>query len=337
MIKKIIGQNLLIVSLLMLTSAFVALYYNIKYGEEDFLSLLITSLLTMTAGFALFFIGRKSHKKLHFDDNFIIVTLTWVILSAFGMLPYLINGTFTNVADAFFETMSGFTTTGATVMTDIDSQPHGILLWRSITQWLGGLGVIVLTMAFFSQSNKAHETQLFSAESPGFQIEKLGSRIRNTAQKLWVIYIVLTLLCFTAYFLGPMNFFDAVCHSMTTVATGGFSTHQASIAYWNSTYIEYICVLFMFMCGMNLALYYFLIVGRFKAFWRNEEMRWYIGIIFVMTGLFMLLFNSLEYISTLSSTQLAAFPNGFENTFRAALFNVVSIMTSSGFQAECFD
>ena len=192
-------------------------------------------------------------------------------------------------------------------------------------------------MAFFSQKNKAHETQLFSAESPGIEVDKLGSRIRNTAQKLWVIYIVLTVLCFVAYYLGPMNLFDAVCHSMTTVATGGFSTHQASIGYWASPYIEYMCTLFMAMCGLTLALYYFLIVGRFKAFSKNEEMRWYFGIMFVGVAVFMLMFYSLEYTTVLTAEQLSSFPMGFEETFRTSLFNVVSVMTSSGYQAGCYD
>jgi trk system potassium uptake protein TrkH len=321
----------------MLASAFVALYYNINYGEKDFIPLLVPSLATFLLGFILFLLGRRSTKKIRKEDNFLIVTLTWLVLTVFGMIPYLMGGTFDNVSDAFFETMSGFTTTGSTVMTNIDSQPHGILLWRSVTQWLGGLGVIVLTMAFFSQKNKAHETQLFSAESPGLEVDKLGSRIRNTAQKLWVIYIVLTVLCFVAYYLGPMNLFDAVCHSMTTVATGGFSTHQASIGYWNSPYIEYMCTLFMAMCGLTLALYYFLIVGRFKAFRQNEEMRWYFGIIFIGVAVFMLLFYSLEYTTVLTADQLSSFPMGFEETFRASLFNVVAIMTSSGYQASCFD
>lgn len=335
--KKIIGQNLVMVSMLMLASAFVALYYNINYGEKDFIPLLVPSLATFFIGAILFLLGRKTIKKMRKEDNFLAVTLTWLILTVLGMIPYLMCGTFDNVSDAFFETMSGFTTTGATVMNNIDSQPHGILLWRSITQWLGGLGVIVLTMAFFSQKNKAHETQLFSAESPGIEVDKLGSRIRNTAQKLWVIYIVLTVLCFVAYYLGPMNLFDAVCHSMTTVATGGFSTHQASIGYWASPYIEYMCTLFMAMCGLTLALYYFLIVGRFKAFRQNEEMRWYFGIIFIGVAVFMLLFYSLEYTTVLTAEQLSSFPMGFEETFRTSLFNVVAIMTSSGYQASCFD
>ncbi|MBO7570946.1 MAG: TrkH family potassium uptake protein [Bacteroidales bacterium] len=335
--KKIIGQNLVMVSLLMLASAFVALYYNVNYGETDFVPLLVPSLATFALGFILFLLGRKSTQKLRKEDNFFIVTLTWVILTVFGMVPYLMCGTFDKVSDAFFETMSGFTTTGATVMNNIDSQPHGILLWRSVTQWLGGLGVIVLTMAFFSQKNKAHETQLFSAESPGIEVDKLGSRIRNTAQKLWVIYIILTVLCFVAYYLGPMNLFDAVCHSMTTVATGGFSTHQASIGYWASPYIEYMCTLFMAMCGLTLALYYFLIVGRFKAFSKNEEMRWYFGIMFAGVAVFMLMFYSLEYTTVLTAEQLSSFPMGFEETFRTSLFNVVSVMTSSGYQAGCYD
>ena len=335
--KKVIGQNLIMVSLLMLASSFVALYYNIKYEETDFLALLIPSLVTLAIGFFIFFFGRKESKKMRSEDNFIVVTSTWFILTVLGMLPYLFNGTFNKISDAFFETMSGFSTTGATVMTDIDSQPHGILLWRSVTQWLGGVGVIVLTMAFFSQKNKAHETQLFSAESPGIEVDKLGSRIRSTAQKLWVIYIVLTILCFVAYYLGPMNLFDAVCHSMTTVATGGFSTHQSSIGYWNSPYIEYVCTLFMFMCGLTLSLYYFLIIGRFKAFRQNEELRWYVGIIAISVAIFMLLFYSLEYTTVLTTEQQSSFPMGFEETFRTSTFNVVAIITSSGFQATCYD
>jgi len=329
--KKVIGQNLIMVSLLMLASSFVALYYNIKYEETDFLALLIPSLMTLSVGFFIFFFGRKGSKKMRSEDNFIVVTATWLILTVLGMLPYLFNGSFEKISDAFFETMSGFSTTGATVMTDIDSQPHGILLWRSVTQWLGGLGVIVLTMAFFSQKNKAHETQLFSAESPGIEVDKLGSRIRSTAQKLWVIYIVLTVLCFVAYYLGPMNFFDAVCHSMTTVATGGFSTHQSSIGYWASPYIEYVCTLFMFMCGLTLSLYYFLIIGRFKAFRQNEELRWYVGIIVFSVAIFIFLFYSLEYTTVLTAEQQSSFPMGFEETFRTSLFNVVAIMTSSGY------
>lgn len=327
----------MMVSVLMLISAAVALYYNIKYGESDFWALLGSSFVVFATGFLLFLFGRKSQQKLRKEDNFFIVTFTWLILSVLGILPYLLSGSINNFADAFFESMSGFTTTGATIFTNIDSQPHGILLWRSITQWLGGLGVIVLTMAFFSQKNKAYETQLFSAESPGFEVDKLGSRIKSTAQKLWVIYIVFTILCFVAYYLGPMNLFDAVCHSMTTVATGGFSTHQASIAFWNSTYIEYICILFMFLCGLTLSLYYFIIVGRFKSFWKNEEMRWYVAIVFGMTALFMFMFYSLEYTSVLSAEQMTHFPSGFEQTFRASLFNVVAIMTSSGFQSGCYD
>ena len=161
--------------------------------------------------------------------------------------------------------------------------------------------------------------------------------VRFAEPKLWVIYIVLTILCFVSYYLGPMNLFDAVCHSMTTVATGGFSTHQASIGYWASPYIEYICTLFMAMCGLTLALYYFLIVGRFKAFRQNEEMRWYFGIIFFGVAVFMIMFYSLEYTTVLTADQLSSFPMGFEETFRASLFNVVAIMTSSGYQASCFD
>lgn len=327
----------MMVSVLMFFSAFVALYYNIRCGESDFLSLLIPSILTLLVGFVLYMFGRNSSAKLRKEDNYVMVTLTWLTLTILGMLPYIINGTTDNITDAFFETISGFTTTGATVLTDIDFQPHGILLWRSITQWLGGLGVIVLTMAFFSQSNKTYETQLFSAETTGLEVDKLGSRIRSTAQKIWVVYIVLTVLCFVAYRLGPMSTFDAFCHAMTTAATGGFSTHQASMAYWDSPYLEYMCCLFMFLCALNFSLYYFLIVGRWKSFWRNEEMKWYVMIIVGGVLVFMGLFALKYFFGTYTDEQIAAYPNDIESTFRTALFHTLAMVSSTGFQASNFN
>ena len=237
--SKLFGVLLLIETAALLLTAAVAWHYHSVAGETDVNSFLLTAGLTASTGLLLYNIGRNSHESLKIKDSFLVVALAWVLFSVFGMLPFLLYGSVDNVTDAFFETMSGFSTTGATILNNIDQQPHGILFWRALMQWLGGLGIVVFTLAFIPTVAKgSKKMSLFAAEAPGLSVEKLAPTMQATSRALWIIYIVLTLLCALFYRLGNMNRFDAICHAFATIATGGFSTHQASIGYFNSSYIN---------------------------------------------------------------------------------------------------
>ena len=280
--SKLFGVLLLIETAALLLTAAVAWYYQRTSGDTDMRCFLQTAALTGSVGLLLYNIGRNTKSTLQLKDSFMVVALSWVLFSVFGMLPFLMYGTVDNVTDAFFETMSGFSTTGATVLNNIDLQPHGILFWRSLMQWLGGLGIVVFTLAFIPTVAKgSKKMSLFAAEAPGLSVEKLAPTMGATSRVLWIIYIVLTVLCAVAYRIGPMNTYDAVCHALTTIATGGFSTHQASMGYFQSNYLEYVCVLFMFLAGVNFAMYHFLFSRRFDVIKKNEELRCYVLVIVV--------------------------------------------------------
>jgi len=344
---KIYGVFVLFEAFFMLIASMVALYYNVQDGEKDVVSLVFSTIITGIAGFMLLSAGRRKSGKsrdnveinsLTMKDSFIIVTMTWVLFAFFGMLPFLFSESIDNVTDAFFESMSGFTTTGSTILTDIDSMSHGILFWRSIIQWLGGLGIIVLFLAIIPTINKnSNKTMLFSAEVSGLGVQKLHPKMSVTARRLWIIYILMTIICILAYWAGPMTFFDAICHAFTTVASGGFSTHQASIGFYDSRYLEYICSIFMLMSGVNFSLYYFLIRGDVKIFAKNEELHWYVVAVLVCVAVITGLFYVAPMVDTVQ-TDTTAYPEAcFEARFRAALFHVSSIITSTGYQSSCFD
>ena len=340
---RIIGLFLLFEALFMLVTSLVALFYFYRCGDGDVLALTVSTIITAISGFILISAGRKSGRSRHeiegfeVKDSFLIVTLTWVVFALFGMLPFLLNGTVSTVTDAFFEAMSGFTTTGSTLLNNIDEQPHGILFWRSIMQWLGGLGIIVLFLAVMPSLNRSsNKVMMFSAEMSGIGVKKLHPKMMMTARKLLGIYIILTMLCGFMYWLGPMSTFDAVCHALTTMSSGGFSTHQASISYFNSPYIEYVASAFMFASGINFSLYYFLFTGQGKLFRENEELRWYIGAVVLMTSIIITLFYFAPELDTIITNE-DSYPQGFENRFRSSLFHVTSIITSTCFQATNYD
>ena len=337
--SKLFGVLLLIEAAALLLTAAVAYHYQFVAGDGDARYFLLTAGLTGAVGLLLYSIGRMSRRgTLQIRDTFMVVALSWVLFSLFGMLPFLMYGTVDNVTDAFFETMSGFTTTGATVLSNIDQQPHGILFWRSLMQWMGGLGVVVFTLAFIpSVAKGSKKMSLFAAEAPGLSVEKLAPTMGATSRLLWIIYILLTFLCAVAYRLGPMNTFDAVCHALTTLATGGFSTHQASMGYFQSNYLEYVCVLFMFLSGINFGVYHFLFSGRLKVIAKNEELRWY-GILTVV-GVFLFIgrFYLAPHLSIFSAEELASHPMSGADRFRTSLFHVVALMSNTGFQGQNFD
>ena len=337
--SKLFGVLLLIEAAALLLTSAVALHYQRVAGETDAPYFLLTAAFTGAVGLLLYNIGNMFKKSsLQIRDTFMVVALSWVLFSLFGMLPFMMYGTVDNVTDAFFETMSGFSTTGATILNNIDSQPHGILFWRSITQWMGGLGVVVFTLAFLpSVAKGSKKVSLFAAEAPGLSVEKLAPTMGATSRLLWIIYIVLTMLCAIMYYIGPMNKFDAVCHAFTTIATGGFSTHQASIGYFQSNYIEYICVLFMLLSGINFAMYHFLFNRRFDVIRRNEELKWYLIAILGFTLLFFVRFYFAPRFDLMTEEQLASHPHTWPDRIRTSLFHVVALLSNTGFQGSNYD
>ena len=336
--SKLFGVLLLIETAALLLTAAVAWHYHRVAGETDVRCFLMTAALTASTGLLLYNIGRNSRESLQIKDSFLVVALAWVLFSVFGMLPFLMYGSVDNVTDAFFETMSGFSTTGATILNNVDQQPHGILFWRSLMQWLGGLGIVVFTLAFIPTVAKgSKKMSLFAAEAPGLSVEKLAPTMGATSRLLWIIYIVLTLLCAISYALGPMDRYDAVCHALTTIATGGFSTHQASIGYFQSSYIEYVCIFFMLLSGINFSMYYFLFSRRFSVIRRNEELRWYLIAIFGFTLLFMARFYFAPHFDIITAKQLASHPHTEAERIRTSLFHVTALLSNTGFQGSNYD
>lgn len=264
-------------------------------------------------------------------DSFMVVTLTWVLFSLIGMIPYMMLAGM-SIEDAMFEAMSGFTTTGASVISDIDGLSHGLKFWRCITQWMGGLGIVVFTFALVP-TGEMRNNKIFSAETSGIGMDKLSPKIATTARRLMMIYLVLTIVCALFYYAGPMSAFDAICHSFTTTATGGFSTRTASIAYYNSPYIEYVAAVFMFLSSLNFGMFYYAIIRRWDIIRSNEELNAFVKIVLTAVVVFVLLFNFASH----APESLHTLPMGLEEQFRSALFHVTSIISSTGYAAMKFD
>jgi trk system potassium uptake protein TrkH len=312
-IFRLLGFLLLVEGIAMAMAFIVALIY----GGYDQTAFLISSGIAIGLGTTIGFLTRKANKDIGKKEGYIIVSSVWIVFSFFGSLPYIISGAIPNFTNAFFETISGFTTTGSSILADIEALPHGILFWRSITQWLGGMCIIVLSLAILPVFGIGG-MQLFMAEVPGPTPDKISPRIRQTAKTLWVIYLGFTVSEMLLLWLGGMSIFDAVCHSFTTMATGGFSTKQASIAHWSSPFIQYVIVIFMFFAGTNFTLSYMAINGKFRHVFKDEEFKYY--------GLFVLGFTLVIFIGLLVSAQ-----TGVEESFRNSLFQVVSIITTTGY------
>lgn len=331
--SRLFGVLLFIETAALLLTALVAWHYR----EGDHQAFLITAGITGGAGLIVYLIGRLSKKKLVLQDTFLVVALSWVLFSLFGMLPFILSGSVNNITDAFFETMSGFSTTGTTILRNVESQTKGILFWRSITQWMGGLGIVVFTLAFIptiAKSSRSKGVSLFAAEAPGLNVEKLTPSMRGTSRLLWGIYINLTIICAFLYWLGPMDLFDAVCHAFTTIATGGFSTHQESIGYFHSEYLEYVCAVFMTLSAVNFALYHFMVVGRWDIVRRNEEVKVYLSSIVVLTLVFFVMFYVTPSFDGVTESQLESYPQDGEATLRTSFFHVASMLSNTGFTGQ---
>jgi trk system potassium uptake protein TrkH len=312
-IIKVIGFLLVIEGFFM----FGGLPFSIYYGEAESLSILYSGLITIFSGGLLWFSTRKHPRNIGRKEGYVIVAVTWIIISLFGTLPFLLSGTIPNFTDAFFETMSGFTTTGATILTDIEAMPKGILFWRSMTHWIGGMGIIVFTVAVLPILGIGG-MQLYAAEMPGVTKDKLHPRITATAKRLWAIYLIFTVVEAVLLLLGGLSLFDALCHTFGTVATGGFSTHNESIAAF-SPYIQYVIIIFMILAGTNFTLHYFALHGQLRRVWRSEEFRYFIYLIIAGTVIITL-------VLALSKDGM-----NFEEAFRASFFQVTSIITTTGY------
>lgn len=311
-VLKVLSFLLVVEGLFMLSGIPFALYYN-----ESIWPLLSSSLITIFVGLPVFLLTKKNDRKnVGKREGYLIVALTWVTISVFGTLPFLFSGAISSYTDAFFETISGFTTTGATILENIEVLPKNILYWRAMTHWIGGMGIIVLTVAILPFLGIGG-LQLMIAEMPGITPDKLHPRITETAKRFWGIYVIFTLVEIGLLWLGEMNFFESVCHSFATMATGGFSTRNASIAAFGP-YSQYIIVIFMFLAGTNFTLHYFSLHRQFKKVVSNEEFKVYFWIIAVLTVFIALGLFLSENISP-------------ENSFRYSLFTVTSILTTTGF------
>ncbi len=338
-IRYIYGHLLILLSLVLAMATGVAVYYRFRCGEDDWQGFLVATLVTLALGVMSVMSSHHHRRSLSVREGFLVVAMAWVLFSLLGMIPYLVSGTFGSITDAFMETMAGFTTTGCTTLTDIDSLPHGILFWRCVTQWLGGLGIIVFSMSLLPMLGIGG-TQMYGAETSGLGVDKLRPTIAATARRLWGIYIFFTALCALCYWLCGMGGFDAVCHALSTLASGGFSTHQASIGYFHSPLIEYVCIIFMFITGINYGLFYSAVVGKWKHFWKDEEFRVYCLVIVGATALFMLLeyLTRDGYFMAQEAGETVALADGsFAATLRTMLFHAASMVSSTGFQAESFD
>lgn len=319
-IYKVLGTLLYLLALLMSICFGMSYWFN---EGSTHLAFGIPMLIAFVAGALLQYFGRHAENCMGRRDGFLIVSLTWIVFSVIGMLPLIISGCQPRVSAAFFETMSGFTTTGATALDNIDSLPYSILTWRSMIHWIGGMGIVFFTIAVLPNMGDGG-TKLFSAESTGLKIGKLHPRISTTARWMWSLYLLLTLTCTAAYYWGGMSLFDAVNHGLSTIGTGGFSTHQDSIAFFKSNRIQWIATLFMFIASINCTLLYlFFVKRRFKDVWHDGELRCFLVIFFT---------------AALSITGILYFVEGIDimSSLRIAFFNTVSLQSTTGFSDEDF-
>ena len=321
---RVITRFVAILILFLGISMGAPLLVSIIYWDSSTWALLLSMLITSFVGLILF-VSTKNQRENHLShrDGVAIVTLGWLMAGLFGTLPYLFSGSIPGFTNACFESISGFTTTGASILSDIESLPKGILLWRSQTQWFGGMGIIVLSIAILPFLGVGG-MQLYKAEIPSPVVDKLKPRISETAKTLWKVYILITVLEVVLLFAGGMSLFDAVCHSFCTMPTGGFSTKNASIAHFNTLYFQTVFIVFMLLAGINFSLHYKLIKGDLKIFGRDSECR----VFLILVGLFTLIVTLDVYGSVYSS---------LGNAFRHATFQVSSIITTTGFVTADFD
>lgn len=312
-IYKILGSLLFLEATLMLWCLFMALWFQ----EDDTFAFLVSVIVTTFCGFVCKYLGRSADNYLSRRDSFLVVTLTWVVFSLFGTMPFLLGGYLSSFTDAYFETMSGFTTTGATIIDDVESLPHGILFWRSLTQWIGGLGIVFFTVALLP-SLVGGGVKVFAAESTGPIKTKLHPKLSMSARWIWIVYFFITFACMGSYMFFGMDWFQGINYAMSTAATGGFSIHNNSTEFFHSPVMEYTTTLFCFLSGTNFTLLYFS-AAKFKVrdLWRDSEFQLYVTLAAGFTAFIM-------------AELIIRNHYPLEHAFRSAVFEVVSFMTTTG-------
>ena len=322
LIFKIQGLILIVVGAMMT----FPLVFSFYYRSSDILPLSFSIVLTLSVGMSFLFLF-KSKKRIRAREGFAAVSLGWILASCFGALPFYLEGTMGSFINCVFESMSGFTTTGATILSDIESLPKGILFWRSLTHWLGGMGIILLTIAVLPMLGIS-PGQLYNAEVPGPIKDRLRPKIRDTAVILWLIYLSMTVAETILLMLGGMNLYDSLCHTFGTLGTGGFSTRNSSVGDFHSVYIEVVIIVFMYLSGINFTLHFYLIKGRFRNFFKNSEWRFYTSIL--LTAIILISLNiyfsgPIEYRAN------------YLKSLRDSAFQVVSITTTTGYVTSDFN
>ncbi|MFG6396585.1 MAG: TrkH family potassium uptake protein [Muribaculaceae bacterium] len=322
MLMRVMGWLVMIEAVFMLVPLLTAWIY----GEDDLRAFAVSAVATAFAGVIMAFGVRPSRYDMGKREGFLLTALVWVVFSVFGMVPFLICRQPLTVSDAFFEAMSGFTTTGASVMQQIEGMSHAVHMWRSLMQWIGGMGIILFTLAVVPMLNSSSGMQMFNSEVTGITHEKLRPRVGSTAKRLWLVYSLLTVTLVVLYCAGPMNIFDSVCHAFSTMSTGGFSTRQDSIGAWDSLYVKVVTTVFMFIGGVNFALIFKASSGNFRDVWRNQTFRAYLMVILAMFVMFdlALAFNNLV-------------PDTVEAYTIDPLFQIISTMTSTGYTVSNFE
>lgn len=317
MIGYILGKMLGVEALLLLLPAFIGLIYQEKSGISFLITAGILAVIFLLAG-----IRKPKNKKIYGKDGMLIVALVWLLWSLFGALPFTISGSIPSYIDAFFETVSGFTTTGSTILTDVEALPQCMLFWRSFTHWVGGMGVLVFAMMLTSL-DKESGMYLMRAEVPGPEKDKLVPKMRESSRILYGMYLALSVIQVVLLLFGGMNLFDSLIHTFGTAGTGGFSNYALSVGHFNNAYIDVVISIFMILFGVNFGLYFLLLVRDFKPVWKNEELRAYLLIIAIATLLIAINING-------------DYPN-FMQSLRYSLFQVASIITTTGFATTDFN
>jgi len=312
----------------------LAVIVSAIYSDGATANIALSAVTALFMGATAMYFTRDHKKEVKRKEGYIIVTFGWIFLSLSGMLPYIFSGAIPQVTNAFFETISGYTTTGASILDDIEAMPEGILFWRSLTHWIGGMGIIVLAIAILPLLGIGG-MQLFSAEAPGPSADKLHPRITDTAKRLWLIYVGYTAAETILLKLAGMSFFDAINHSMATLSTGGFSTKNASLAYWsNQPVIQYIVIVFMFLAGTNFVLSYFAFKGRVQKVIKDEEFKYYsfFIVVFALMVALVVYFQAEVPVSEYHPMPFGA----FESSIRHGLFQVIAVVTTTGFVTADF-
>ncbi|MCM1477873.1 MAG: TrkH family potassium uptake protein, partial [Bacteroides sp.] len=321
MLLRVLGWLLLIESCFMAIPTVTAL----AYGETDAIAFVGTLCVTALVGGLLTMFLKPERTDMGRREGFLLTASVWVVFSVFGMLPFMFCSAPISLSDAFFEAMSGFTTTGCSVLTSVEGMSHSIMLWRALMQWIGGMGIILFTLAVLPMLNYSGGMQMFNAEVTGIVHEKLRPRISSTAKTLWLIYVSLTALLILLLWLGPMDIFDSVCHAFSAMSTGGFSTHDNSLAYYNSDYVTIVVTIFMFFGGTSFALMFKIFSGDRKALWHNDVFQTYIFII----GAF--------YVAFVCSLFYRHQVGDWRDVTIYPLFQIVSTITSTGLSVCNFE